>query len=578
MTEVIKKKRKVPFIYKLLSIVLSLITILLLCSIISLNVLNLPLLILVMVIILGISGLSILFMLKCSIKRISFITSIVLIFLYSILTFYFMKTTGFIKSLDLGYKTYNYLVVVKDNDSYDKLSDIKGLSVGYYNDGTIEVDKALNKVLNKIELDSIGYEDTYTLARCLLNDEVDAILIEKSYLDILDESINFKDDIKDIYDFNIISNTSDIVKDIDVVKEPFNIYVSGIDTYGSISSVSRSDVNMIISVNPDTRQILLTSIPRDYYVKLYGKSGYRDKLTHASLYGIDTSIRTIEDLFDIEINFYVKVNFSSVIDIVDAIGGIKVYSDYAFVSVDNYKYTKGYNKVNGEKTLSFVRERKAFIDGDRQRINNQQSVFRAIFDKCMSKDIITRYTRVLDSLKGSFITNMPMSRMTSLVKLQLAKNYSWNIMTNSLEGIDSSDYTYSTPKYKSYVMIPDEEAVDMASNLIKRVLNSDDFDTKMVSYVDNNDKLKVKLVRSSITIKKNEEYIYHGYSATYDGEDITNDKELKDEFIINNNTFDDYRDLVYYITYNLDKGTYIIKYNISYLDETKTLEQKLIIN
>lgn len=572
------KKKKIPFIYKLNSIILSIISILLISYIIYLNILNIPFLILVISFILSINLISIFLMFKSKLKRLGFILSIILIIIFSILSFYISKLSGLLNNLDLNYKTYNYSILVSNNSNYKKLNDLKTKDIGYYDDGEEINNKALNKVLKKINLDSNLYNDNYELANALLDGEVDAILIEKSYLDILDESINFKDNIKDIYDFSIISNIKDFSKDLNVTKEPFNIYVSGIDTYGEISSISRSDVNMIISINPNTRDILITSIPRDYYIKLHGKTGYRDKLTHASLYGTDTSIKTLEDLFDININYYIKVNFSSVIDIVNAIGGIKVYSDYTFTSRDNYDYKKGYNNVNGEEALSFARERKAFAAGDRQRVKNGQAVFKAILDKCMSKSIILKYNKLLDSINGSFVTNMPTSRITSLVKLQISKNYNWNIMANSLEGIDSSNYTYSTPNIKSYVMIPDEEDVDNASTLIKNVLNNDDIDTEVVSYIDNNDKLKVKLVRSSITMDKGDEYIYHGYNATYDGEDITNDKDIKEEFIINDKKYDNYRDLVYYITYNLDSGNYIIKYNISYKDETKTLEQELTIN
>lgn len=565
-------------IYKVLSIILVIISILLISSIIIINIFNISLLILVIIFILSIVFISIFLTFKSKAKRIGLSLLVLLIIIFSIIAFYINKTNNLLNNLDLNYKTYNYSILVSNDSNYKNIKDLDTKYLGYYKDDDNISNKALNKVLKKVDINSNKYNDNYEMANALLEGEVDAILIENTYLDVLDESINFKDYIKDIYDFSIISNTNDSSRDINVTKEPFNIYVSGIDTYGEISSISRSDVNMIISINPNTKDILITSIPRDYYVKLYGKTGYRDKLTHAHLYGTNTSIKTLEDLLDIKINYYIKVNFSSIIDIVDAIGGINVYSDYDFISRDNYSYKKGYNKVNGEEALSFARERKAFSTGDRQRIKNQQAVFKAILEKCMSKSIILKYNNLLDSIKDSFITNMPSNRITSLIKLQISKNYKWNIIANNLEGIDSANYTYSTPNIKSYVMIPDEEDVNNASKLIKQILNDEDIDTTIVSYIDNNAKLKVKLIRSSITMNKGEEYIYHGYIATYDGEDITKDNNIKEEFIINNKTYDNYKDLVYYITNNLDKGIYKIKYNISYLDETKTLEQELIIN
>lgn len=565
-------------IYKVLSIILVIISILLISSIIIINIFNILLLILIIIFILSIVFISIFLTFKSKAKRLCLSLLVLLIIIFSIITFYINKTNNLLNNLDLNYKTYNYSILVSNNSNYKNIKDLDTKYLGYYEDSDNISNKALKKVLKKVDINSNKYSDNYEMANALLEGEVDAILIENTYLDILNETINFKSNTNDIYDFTIISNIKDFSKDLNVTKEPFNIYVSGIDTYGEISSISRSDVNMIISINPNTRDILITSIPRDYYVKLHGKNGYRDKLTHAHLYGTNTTINTLEDLLDIKINYYIKVNFSSVIDIVDAIGGINVYSDHDFISRDNYSYKKGYNKVNGEEALSFARERKAFSTGDRQRIKNQQAVFKAILDKCMSKSIILKYNSLLDSIKGSFITNMTSNRITSLIKLQISKNYKWNIIANNLEGIDSSNYTYSTPNIKSYVMLPDEKEVNNASKLIKQILNDEDIDTTTVSYIDNNAKLKVKLIRSSITMNKGEEYIYHGYIATYDGEDITKDNNIKEEFIINNKTYDNYKDLVYYITNNLDKGKYKIKYNISYFDETKTLVQELIIN
>lgn len=579
------KKKKVPFIYKLISIILGIISILLILSFIKLNVLNIPLLLLVISIILIFVYIGIFLLLKSKIKKTGFSISLILILVFSIITFYISKTTGLLNNLNLSYKTYNYSVVVLKSNNYNKLNDIKDLDVGYYNDGSSENTKALNKVLKKVNVDSLGYEDTTTLANSLLNNEIDAMLIENSFLEILELNLGLNEYVDDIYNFTVITNTSDISKDIDVIKEPFNIYLSGIDTFGEISSVSRSDVNMVVSINPSTRKILLTSIPRDYYVKLHGKSGYKDKLTHASLYGTDMSIKTIEDLLDIEINYYVKVNFSSVIDIVDALGGIEVYSDYDFTSRDEYRYKEGYNKVNGEEALSFARERKAFLAGDRQRVKNQQAVFEAIVNKCISKKIITKYSKLLDTLHGSFITNMPTARITSLIRFQISKNYSWDIASNSLEGSDSSNYTYSAPNQKAYVMLPDEESVMNAKKLINEVSSNDNKSITVDKTADNKEdvlvtdnKFKVKLVRSSVTLTKGEEYIYHGITATYGGKDITGSDDIITSFNINNKEFDDYRELVRYVTYNLECGNYVITYNISYKGSTKTLKQKVTIN
>lgn len=609
-----KKKKKLPFIYKLFSSLLALITLLFIGAIIYLNVLNILLLLIAIIVIGFISILTILLMTKSKKKKTGFLMSIILILIYSFLSFYILKTTNFLNDLNLNYKTYNYSVVVLKTSPYKKLKDINDLNMGYYADGTTETTKALDKVQKKIELEPTTYEDNYTLANDLLDEKLDAILIENSHLEMLNENMEmpegaFKDSIRTIYTFSIVVNTGDIAKDINVTKKPFNIYVSGIDTFGEISSVSRSDVNMVITVNPETRQILLTSVPRDYYVKLHNKTGYKDKLTHAGLYGVDMSIGTLEDLLDIEINYYVKVNFTSVIDIVNAIGGVNVYSDYKFTSIDNYNYSKGYNQVNGEQALSFARERKAFAAGDRQRVKNQQAVFKAIFEKCTSKAIITKYSKLLDSLQGKFVTNMSTSRLTSLIRLQLSKNYKWNITSNSLEGGDGSNYTYSAPSVKAYVMIPKEESVMYAKELIAKVIEGEVLDEDLMDEVskqvhevtknnptqnqDDNknaskeptqdsttskdEELKIKLGRESVTIKENETYIYYPYTATYGGKDVTKDPSIKESFSIDGKTFADYEELILYIKTNLKPGKYNIIFKVTYKNQTTTLTQLLTI-
>lgn len=615
-----KRTKKKPLIYRIFSWILILLSIFLVGSIIYLNILNIFYLLLIIVAILLVDSVSIFLMLRGKKKKTGLGIATILILLFGLLSFYITKTTGLLSSLNLNYKTYNYSVVVLKNSTYKKLKDINGKSLGYYDDGSEENKKALDKVLGKVELEPTSNEDTHKLANCLLEEQVDAILIEDSYLDILNESIveeeeTFKDKIRVIYSFMIVTKTNDISKDLNVTKEPFNIYVSGIDTYGEISSVSRSDVNMVVSVNPATKQILLTSIPRDYYVQLHGKSGYKDKLTHAGLYGTDMSIQTIEDLLDIEINYYVKVNFSSVINIVNAIDGVTVYSDYTFTSIDNYRYTKGYNEVNGEEALSFARERKAFALGDRQRVKNQQALLKAIFDKCTSKAIITKYSKLLDSVNGSFVTNMKMSRLTSLIKMQLSNNYSWNIVTNSLNGSDASNYTYSAPSQKAYVMEPDEESVAYATELINKVIegeildeetmeevsnqvnkvtkgnsnsssNSNSTDTKNTdsatssnnqNTTNNEEGLKAKLGRTSVTFVEGDEYVYYPSTITYNGKDITNDSKLTEKFSVNGKIFDDYHELVLYVSKKLEPRNYTIIFTISYNGETVTLNQSVTI-
>ncbi|MEE3342611.1 MAG: LCP family protein [Bacilli bacterium] len=598
------KKKK----YRILTFLLLLVSLILIGSIMYINTLPMEYLGIILGIIIVID-IWLLFMMKFSKKRrTGAVLSFLITLIMGVISFYLLKTAGLIDNLNLNYKTYNYSVVVLKSSSYDKIGDIEDESLGYYKTDGNECAKSLKKISKKVKTINKEYEDVKTMGADLLNNKVEAILIEDSYLNILNEQSvdenkendsirGFVDDTKVIYKFTIIVKTSNISKDIDVTRKPFNIYISGIDTYGEISSVSRSDVNMIVTVNPNTKQILLTSIPRDYYVPLHGKSGYNDKLTHAGLYGVDMSIHTIEDLLDIDINYYVKVNFSSVIKIVDALGGVEVLSDYSFTSIDGYSYTKGYNKVNGEEALSFARERKAFAAGDNQRVKDQQALLEAMFRKCISPSIIVRYNSLIDSLSGSFVTNMPSDRLKSLVRLQMAKKYKWTITANSLDGENSSNYTYSYSASKLYVMEPIDESVKYAGELIKSVIDGEKLDpsfdgnasdvhkvtggkrTNTTSTTTNENKttnkeLNVSLSRSKFTFSEGDTFIYHGYTATYDGKDVTN--STKATFSINGKTFDDYQDLVSYVS-SLSPGQYNIVYKVTYNNQSKSLNQTVVV-
>lgn len=617
-------KKKPKKIYKILSLVLIIISIILIVSLIYFNILPITYQFAVIAIIVVMDLVLLLLMLKTKKRGLGAFLSFIIMIIMLLISFFILKTAGLLNNLNLNYKTYNYSVVVLKDSNYDKIKDIKDKNLGFYETDGDECQKSLDKLSKKVSTENEGYEDINTLAGDLLAEKVDVMLIEDTYLDILDENdnesanteetlaennvTNFKEQTKVIYTFSIIVKTSDISKDLDVTKKPFNIYISGIDTYGSISSVSRSDVNMIVTVNPQTRQILLTSIPRDYYVKLHGKSGYNDKLTHAGLYGVDMSIQTLEDLLDIEINYYVKVNFTSVIEIVDAIGGVEVYSDYDFTSIDGYSYSKGYNKVDGKEALSFARERKAFSAGDRQRVKDQQALLEAIFRKCTSTSIITKYNSLLNSVEGSFVTNMPTDRLTALIKMQLSKKYKWTITANSLDGENSSNYTYSYSSQKLYVMEPIEESVSYATELINSVIEGEKLDPtydgnasdvhKVTKNSSNNkssssssnsnsssnsssssngtnkEGLKAKLGKTSVTLTEGEDFTYYGYAATYNGRDITNSSTVT--FSINGNTYTDYHKLISYIS-SLSAGEYNIVYRITYSGNSTTLNQPVVI-
>ena len=391
-----------------------------------------------------------------------YILIMILAIIYELNTIDFLKKIG-----DKEYITLNYNVVVLKSSSYTDLPSIKGEKVGIVNGYKEEVTNKLDK---KVRVKYTSYSNYSELVDRLINKHINVILLEDSQYKILEEEYTgFENKVSVIYKFSVDVKQKTEKEKTDITKKPFNIFISGIDTYGNINSVSRSDVNMIMSINPTDKKILLTSIPRDYYVKLSGINEY-DKLTHAGMYGIDTSIDTVETLLDTKINYYIKVNFSSLVKVVNTLDGIDVDSKYQFTSQDGYSFKKGINHLNGKKALSFARERKALPDGDRSRGENHQAVLAAIINKASSKSILTNYNSLLKSLKPSLVTNLSNKELTSFIKMQIDKDIKWNITYVNLDGSDGYEYTYSYAKNKLYVMIPDEETIEQAKEEIRKIL------------------------------------------------------------------------------------------------------------
>lgn len=395
----------------------------------------------------------------------------ILIIIYSSGLIYLNKALNFMDKIKAkDYQTEEYYVIVLKDSGYDNVNQIKEIGIYESNDN---YKNALEELHKKIDFTEKKYNNYTNAVNNLLNKKVEAVFISSSHKSILEEQLDF-DKIK-IIDTTEIKIKNDVkIEDIDVTKESFNIYISGIDIYGNISQVSRSDVNMIATINPRTHEILLTSIPRDYYVRLHGTTGYKDKLTHAGLYGINMSIETLEDLFEINIDYYVRVNFTTLVNLVDAIGGVDITSDKAFTARTNGSctYVNGKNHLDGKCALAFSRERYAYSEGDRHRVQNQQAVITAILNKALSSStLVKKYSSILESMGSSFQTNMPQDKIYSLVNMQLDSMPKWNITSISVNGKDSSNYTYSYSAGKLYVMEPDMSTVVNATNKIKELEN-----------------------------------------------------------------------------------------------------------
>ena len=377
---------------------------------------------------------------------------------------------------------YEIGVFVRIEDKASVIGDIAD-----YTFGILDVldrkstDFSINKIVENLgsEIDTQEYIDIAKLMDALISTkEIDAIILNKSLLNLLDEFEEHQEDlikIKEIFTIRIDSNTNidNIEKPVDKHNDDvFTAYISGIDCYGSVSNRSRSDANVIATVNIKTGQILLVSTPRDYYVPLSISNGIPDKLTHAGIYGVEVSKETHEMLYDIDIDYYFKVNFDGFKNIIDALGGITVYSEYYIKKNNNVQFQKGYNELNGELALTFARARKQVTGGARQRAKNHMAVIEGVINKATSPAIITNYKSVLNSATNAFETDMPYKMITKLIQNQLKNGTKWNITSYSVDGTGTYRQPYSLG-FSAYVMIPDETTVEKAKDLMAAVRNGE---------------------------------------------------------------------------------------------------------
>lgn len=369
------------------------------------------------------------------------------------------------------------VVAVKADDKAEVISDAASYTFGIqYATYEEEMRTGLANIRNEIgnEIEVQEYSDLIDEATALINGEIKAMIYNSSQTSIIQEQIpEFSQETKIIYTHNIVLQIANETVDVSM-SEPFTVYLSGMDTYNEISSADRSDVNIIAVVNPKSHQILLVTTPRDFYVPIPGISGgQRDKLTHAGIYGIDASMRTLEELYETEIQFFGRVNFTSLINIVDALGGLEVISDEEFdtgwESGTEIHVNEGANYFDGKSALAFCRERHALADGDNARGRHQQAVITAMIKKMMSPAMLRGATEIIQSVSDGVDTNFSMDQIQTLIKTQLRKNSEWNIYSVSAEGFGDKQYCYSSGNTPLYVTIPDENSVANIIDLINRV-------------------------------------------------------------------------------------------------------------
>lgn len=395
-----------------------------------------------------------------------------------------VSSTGSVKTV---------VVRVRENDSAQKIGDTFGYTYGYLaqtdTDTTDALLTHLKEGLGQVKTKS--YDTPTALADALYNREVDAVILGKGMVSTLKQTDGYKDftsRTREIYTYDVTHEPDPIAPNANISRQPFVVYCSGTDERISDTLLNtRSDANILAVVNPSTHKILLVNIPRDYYLPL-PFNGEMDKLTHFSVYsdkGMDEPIEALNTLLGVKADYYARVNFSGLMDIVDALGGIDVTSPVDFTTVamempnengdggyhdESFTFTEGVNHLNGREALAFSRERSAFAQGDVQRGRNQMAVLQAIIDKATSPAILSGYQDVLKAVSDSVLTNMPQQDILKLVKLQLEDKVDWDISTYTLSGTTDMQDCFTTG-FPLSVLVPDESSVAAARRMIRELIS-----------------------------------------------------------------------------------------------------------
>lgn len=420
---------------------------------------------------------------------------VVLSAVYGLGNYYLYSTNTTLETVtDQGNKAKNTVsVVVLNSSGLEHVNSLEGSKLGVLKTiGNEATKKSLTDLKkNNVTYTKKTYDNMLGMLKALYDGEVDAIVLNEAYRSNvcdLEDYTNFNNDTKVIHKtvYYTKENSSSLAVS-DITSKPFNILISGNDSFGSLDENSRSDVDMLVTINPVTSTILLTSIPRDSYVKEVCNDyacnyGVYDKLTHTGIYGVDTTKDTIENMLDIDINYVYRVNFTSMIDIVDALGGVDVTVPEGMAVSKFYTNSnlegvhEGENHLDGKRALAYSRERKAYLDGDLQRARNQQQVLQAMFKKATSPEIIKNYTSLLKALIGAFDTNMTTKEITSFIKYQIQAKPSWKFEQFVLKGDNDLKMSAELGSEVSVVILYDSY-INIAHDKIQAVLDGQSSDT-----------------------------------------------------------------------------------------------------
>lgn len=390
-------------------------------------------------------------------------------------------------------------IFVRTYDSAEKLEDAKAYSFGIvknYDDVCTQqaVDAIEAQVGGKIE--TIGYLNIFEMADALLSGKLDAMILKSGYISVLEADSRYEtfgEQTRALVDVEIEGNGEEmdgngllLNAEAEIAQDgklkPFITYISGSDSRSGTLENARSDVNILAVVNPETRQVLLLNTPRDYYVPMPLVEDSYDKLTHCGIYGISCSMGSLAKLYDCDVQYYVRINFDGFKKVIDAMGGITVESDYAFVAITRTNIKEGTNHLNGQQALDFARERYTLQGGDHDRGKNQMKVIKAVVEKATSgTTILTNYSQIMKSVDGMFEMNIPSSLIGEVVKRQVADMSGWNIMSYSVRGSSGNYECYSVPGELLYAIAPDESYVNKAQDLIDKVLNGEILTAEMLA-------------------------------------------------------------------------------------------------
>ncbi|HFI0448181.1 TPA: LCP family protein [Streptococcus suis] len=327
--------------------------------------------------------------------------------------------------------------------------------------------------MKSVQLSTTPTSSYLTAYQSMMNGETQAMVFNGVFTNILEsDDPDFSNKVRKLYTFKVTKQVETTVEQAS--GDSFNIYISGIDTYGPISSVSRSDVNIIMTVNRATHKILLTTTPRDSYVAIAdGGQNQYDKLTHAGIYGVNASVHTLENLYGIDISNYIRLNFTSFLQLIDLVGGIDVVNDQEFTSLHgNYHFPVGVVHMNADQALGFVRERYSLANGDNDRGKNQEKVIAAIIKKLSSPDNLSNYQEILAGLEGSIQTDLSLETIMSLVNTQLESGTQFSVTSQALTGTGRNDLTsYAMPSSQLYMMEINQDSLAQVKSAIQSVLD-----------------------------------------------------------------------------------------------------------